>query len=90
MNKGCFSPDLVIKSSKSDVTVISGYASVFGIVDSHNDIVMKGAFKSVKVDNVKLLWQHDIYKPIGAVTFLSEDQYGLKFEYSRPVGLLQF
>ncbi|CAN0603814.1 unnamed protein product, partial [Ectocarpus sp. 12 AP-2014] len=57
-----------------------GFASVFGILDSQNDVVVKGAFKSIEVRNVKLLWQHDASKPIGLIKSLSEDEYGLKFE----------
>lgn len=80
MEKGCFCSDLIIKSSKPSNTVISGYASVFGILDSQNDVIIKGAFKSVESHNVKLLWQHDPNRPIGVIKSLCEDEYGLKFE----------
>ena len=80
MEKGCFCPDLIIKSTKPDNTVISGYASVFGVVDSQNDVIVKGAFKSVESRSVKLLWQHDPLRPIGVIKSLCKDEYGLKFE----------
>ena len=80
MKKGCFCPDLIIKSSKPSNTVISGYASVFGILDSQNDVIVKGAFKLAESDNVKLLWQPDPGRPIGVIKSLCEDEYGLKFE----------
>ena len=80
MEKGCFCSDLIIKSLKPSNTVIAGYASVFGILDSQNDVIVKGAFKSIEVRNIKLLWQHDASKTIGLIKSLSEDEYGLKFE----------
>lgn len=74
---GSTSPKLTIKSA-NDVSVIEGYASVFQIADNHNDIIAPGAFKSSINNHVKLLWQHDVTKPIGVVTFMKEDQYGLQ------------
>jgi HK97 family phage prohead protease len=53
---------------------------VYGIADSQNDIIKKGAFKSSENHQVKLLWQHDVTKPIGIVKFIEEDEYGLKVE----------
>lgn len=82
MQKGWISPEFVIKGSKTANTTIMGYASVFDIADSQNDVIAKGAFKSIKgnINNIKLLWQHDVEKPIGVVTFAQEDEYGLKIE----------
>ena len=60
--------------------IIHGYASVFNIVDSQNDIVQKGAFEDTKPENIKLLWQHDTLKPIGIIKSLYEDDYGLKIQ----------
>jgi len=60
-----------------------GYGSVFGNVDSHNDIVMPGAFTdSLEEHNEKgtmpaMLWQHDPYTPIGVYTEMKEDDRGL-------------
>lgn len=73
---GSTNPKLTIKST-NDTSVIEGYASVFQIADNQNDIVAPGAFKSSLNNHVKLLWQHDATKPIGLVTFMREDQYGL-------------
>jgi HK97 family phage prohead protease len=62
---------------------ISGYASVFDVVDCHRDTVVKGAFKST-LENFrkrkkipKLLWQHDASFPIGLIEDIYEDDYGL-------------
>lgn len=61
---------------------ISGYASVFNVVDGYNDVIIKGAF-SKTIENFeagkkpKLLWQHDATAPIGIIEELYEDDYGL-------------
>lgn len=80
MQKGWISPEFLIKSSKAENTVIIGYASVFEVTDNQNDIIAKGAFKNSKSHNVRLLWQHDVSKPIGVIKCLEEDEYGLKME----------
>lgn len=80
MQKGIISSDFIVKSKQKHNTVISGYASVFDIIDSQNDVIIKGAFKNTNKDKVKLLWQHDVSKPIGVITLLKEDEYGLLIE----------
>jgi len=80
LEKGWISSDFIVKSRRKDNTVISGYASVFGVIDTHNDLVVKGAFKNAKSHKVKLLWQHDVTKPIGIISLLKEDEYGLLLE----------
>jgi HK97 family phage prohead protease len=66
----------------------SGYGSVFGNVDSHRDIVVKGAFK-ISIDDAtatgnwpQMLFQHgmDNKMPIGIWTFMAEDNQGLYME----------
>lgn len=62
-----------------------GYASVFNIKDSYNDIVLPMAFKktlqskNAKKD-IKLLWQHSQDKPIGYFEVIKEDTIGLYVE----------
>jgi HK97 family phage prohead protease len=51
---------------------IYGYASVFDIVDQHNDIIAKGSFaKSIELfyqgKRIVLLWQHQFDQPIGVI-----------------------
>lgn len=60
----------------------SGYASIFHIIDNHNDIIMPGAFAKtlLKKRKVKLLWQHKSDEPIGYITLLKEDAKGLYVE----------
>ncbi|MDX1924151.1 MAG: phage major capsid protein [Rickettsiaceae bacterium] len=63
--------------------MISGYASVFGIVDSYDDIVEQKAFaRAIEAgpNNVKFLWQHDARSPIGKVEKIFSDDYGLYIE----------
>ncbi|WP_370930989.1 phage major capsid protein [Bartonella sp. DGB1] len=61
----------------------SGYASVFGVVDHSNDVVVKGAFKKSldkhksKGTNVAMLWQHKRDSPIGVWQEVKEDDKGL-------------
>jgi len=63
-----------------------GYASVFGNIDSYNEIVMPGAFtESIKRikdsgDPLPVLWQHRSGEPIGGADVLVQDDYGLKTE----------
>ena len=69
----------------SDKGVFSGYASVFGVIDSHNDIIEYGAFaaslkKRGQGKKVKLLWQHHADEPIGKFITIREDHYGLYVE----------
>lgn len=73
-------------SSFEDSGFISGYLSVFDVIDSYGDIVRKGAFtESLKAiaesgRKVPLLWQHNTDEPIGYYTELKEDDHGLYFE----------
>ncbi len=73
--------ELDIKSIQEDGT-FTGYASVFDIVDSHKDIVVKSAFKKSLANRpaakVKMLREHDQSEPIGKWLSLVEDNRGLK------------
>lgn len=67
----------------NDDGFFSGYGSVFGVVDSYNEVVAPGAFseslEELKVKNrkVPVLWQHKTDTPIGVWTDLQEDNKGL-------------
>ncbi len=59
-----------------------GYASTFGNLDYHNDVVVSGAYKATikdfkKVGAMPLLWQHDVRQPVGVITEMVEDEKGL-------------
>lgn len=74
------------KATADDAGVFSGYASVFGEVDSQNDIVARGAF-AASIERWKakgrmpgMFWQHDSYEPIGVWESIIEDLNGLPVE----------
>lgn len=56
-----------------------GYGSVFGVVDSYNDVVEKGAFVEslAKHGLPKLLLHHSTKMPAGIYTEVKEDEHGL-------------
>ena len=64
----------------------SGYGSIFGNIDSANEIVSAGAFadsiKQYANSNVNLpvLWQHKYDSPIGVYRKFTEDSIGLRVE----------
>lgn len=80
MITGSVCKDFIIKSDQIKNTTISGYASVYDVVDSQNDIISKGAFGEVLAENIRFLWQHDRNKPIGIIKKIYEDQIGLRIE----------
>lgn len=69
----------------SDDGLFSGYGSVFGTVDSYNEVVAKGAFTDsiaeIKANGRTLptLWQHRSSEPIGNwdISTMKEDDHGL-------------
>lgn len=83
------SHDLIIKASDDPDAPegrITGYGSKFGLVDSYNEIVVKGAFKKSLARHRKeksiipILWQHDADVPIGGWSKYEEDDTGLYLE----------
>jgi HK97 family phage prohead protease len=61
----------------------AGYASVFDVLDSQNDIIMRGAFTQTlkgRVHDIKMLWQHQQDEPIGVFERIFEDKRGLYVE----------
>lgn len=62
--------------------IFSGYASLFGRIDSGRDIIEAGAFQvSLRQRGpmgIKCLYQHDPSEPIGVWLKLEEDDLGLK------------
>lgn len=63
---------------------ISGYGSVFGVLDSYREVVEKGAFaesiKELKAEGslLPMLWQHRSGEPLGVWDEFDEDEKGLK------------
>lgn len=72
-----------------DDMIFSGYASVFGVVDSYDDVVDKGAFANTVNETTQGKWplmlsQHGGWgigtqdmTPVGIWTDMREDDYGL-------------
>ena len=59
----------------------SGYASVFGGVDSYGDTIVKGAFASTLRSGMpKMFYNHEWGMPIGKWTKAKEDDHGLFVE----------
>jgi uncharacterized protein len=76
-------PAVMDIKSLEDSGDLSGYASVFNLVDSHSDVTVPGCFSQSLADHrrkgtrPKLFWSHDMYSPIGSWTELHEDGKGL-------------
>lgn len=83
-----FVPRLETKQSSQPISNLSpdgsfeGYASLFGVVDMGQDLVMPGAFSESLLKRgaggVKMLWQHQAGQPIGSWQSIEEDARGLK------------
>lgn len=81
-----------IKQLNGDDGTFSGYGSVFGNLDSHRDIVAKGAFNDSITEAHSngnwpaMLLQHGIGPnvedalPVGIWTGMQEDEHGLRLE----------
>lgn len=71
-----------IKAVGDDGTV-EGYASVFGVRDNYDDVIVAGAFIATLAAHraagtmPAMLWQHDPSQPIGIWTDMREDAKGL-------------
>lgn len=74
---------LEIRKAVDEAGTFEGYASVFNVRDSDNEIVVPGAFTASLVERrrtgrpVAMLWQHDRASPIGVWEDLAEDAKGL-------------
>jgi hypothetical protein len=76
--------DYQVKAAETS-GLFSGYGSVFGNVDSYNEVVAPGSFleslaeTKAKGRTLPVLWQHRSGEPIGAwdIDSLKEDDHGL-------------
>ena len=74
--------DLALGDAELEENEIRGFASVFGeVVDAWTpSIMMQGAFTKTLQEsarNIPILWQHDMWAPIGKPTKLFESDNGL-------------
>lgn len=79
--------DGMIKDVDTKSRIITGYASKFGNIDYHGDMMMPGAFtKTITergVNGKNQIWflhNHSSANPLGKPTVLKEDGFGLYFE----------
>ncbi len=86
-NKRYSFPLQVKLSAKSQAGEFQGYASSFGgLPDAMGDVIAPGAFKATITDHrakgtsPALLWCHSMQSPIGVVSQLREDSYGLQID----------
>jgi uncharacterized protein len=69
--------DVSLKT-QGDTGTFSGYASVFGGVDSYGDTILPGAFaETLKAGMPKMFFNHSWNMPIGKWTTAKEDNKGL-------------
>lgn len=74
--------------TEGDTGTFSGYASVFGGVDSYGDTIIKGAFEStLRNAKPKMFFNHEWNMPIGKWTVAKEDNHGLFVEGELTPGL---
>jgi HK97 family phage prohead protease len=85
MRKNIILDNVGLKFAKGDEGSFSGYASVFGGVDSYNDTIMSGAYKGV-IERIhsgaarmpKMFVNHKSYElPVGKWKSIDEDETGL-------------
>jgi uncharacterized protein len=77
-----FAAEVKAVSEAGGIGKITGYGSVFGVIDSYGDIVERGAFmKSLSEKGAPvMLWQHNQDEPIGVWKIATEDSNGLLLE----------
>lgn len=80
--------DVQLKFASGNAGTFSGYASVFGGVDSYSDTILPGAYKSV-IERImdgaarmpKMFVNHRSWElPVGKWTSITEDDKGLRME----------
>lgn len=75
--------------------MFTGYASTFGNVDHHGDVVMPGAFAKSLAEHAEagtmpaMLWQHDPWNPVGVYESMKEDEEGLLVTGRLAIGTTQ-
>jgi HK97 family phage prohead protease len=74
---------ITVKAAGDDRGSFSALVAVFGNIDSHGDVMVKGAFERTLKERgyPKLVWSHDRYvPPIGVVEKAEETDKGLLVE----------
>lgn len=78
---------LSVKDVDTKSGIVTGYYAAFGNIDNGYDRILKGAFTKTILERgpegtkqIKHLYQHDSWTPLGLPTILKEDTKGLYFE----------
>lgn len=79
---------ITIKDIDGKKGVVTGYFAHFDSIDSDGDIIKKGSFIKTlseqgpfsRKPRIKHLLNHDTNQPLGVLTDLREDNYGLFYE----------
>ncbi len=83
------------KGELGDDRTGKAYACVWGVRDTYGTVWVKGCFaKSIRErgpgseakQKIVMLWQHDTRDPIGRITSMEEDDYGLLIGYALDDG----
>ncbi len=75
--------DFEVRFAADDAGIFSGYAARFGEQNSHNEILLPGAFRNTLAEHAQrgtkppMLWSHDQSQPIGVWESVAEDATGL-------------
>ena len=86
MDRQAFDFEVKFAAEGEGAGALSGYGSVFGLLDRGGDVVLPGAFKASLADWTKrkalppMLWQHDPRTPIGVWDEVAEDGKGLRLK----------
>lgn len=81
-----FPLEVKLAGSDEPAGTVTGYGSMFNLMDRGGDMVMPGAFKKTLKEWKKLkqlpqmLWAHDMSNTIGIWTDMEEDEKGLKLK----------
>ncbi|MCB8836103.1 HK97 family phage prohead protease [Aurantimonas sp. VKM B-3413] len=69
---------------------IRGYAALFGETDQAGDAIEPGAFaaslRGRGASGIRMLWQHDVARPVGIWRVIREDRTGLYVEGDLALG----
>ncbi len=80
------------KSEDPENYIFEGYAAVFGVIDKHGDMLSCKAFEDLgpgfhaSYRDIKFLWQHDSFYPLGSIQQIKPDSYGLKVKVAINTG----
>lgn len=81
--------DVRLQKAAGSAGRYSGYASVFGGVDSYGDTIVKGAFESTLCSNgkPKMFFDHVWDLPVARIDVAKEDDHGLYIEWEMTPGM---